>query len=219
MRLELTTLCLQSIRSCHLSYNPKIVELKGLEPSTLALKVQCSDQLSYRTFYRGQCWNRTSVKLFCRQPPNHSTNCPMENMLLCRIEFHTAMEMRHDCKIIAFCCWSSVCVKLIGYRVMESLFMCANSDNTVITDTLEVFTVTTYRLLVKLYVILRNLIFLRLCRNLSSLFLTRFIIPIPIFAFVSLFYSCRDWNRTSDLQVMSLASYRCSTLRCYYVYE
>ena len=82
--------------------------------------------------------------------------------------------------------------------------MCANSNNTVIADTLEVFAVATYRLLVKLYAIL---------------FLTRFIIPIPIFAFVSLFNSCRDWNRTSDLQVMSLASYRCSTLRCYYVYE
>ena len=72
------------------------------------------------------------------------------------------MEMRHDCKIITSCCRLSVCIKLISYRVMESLLMCANSNNTVITDTLEVFTVTTYRLLVKLYVILWNLIFLTL---------------------------------------------------------
>lgn len=36
VRLELTTLCLQSIRSCHLSYNP-IAELTGLEPTTLTL--------------------------------------------------------------------------------------------------------------------------------------------------------------------------------------
>ncbi len=36
VRLELTTLCLQSIRSCHLSYNP-IAELAGLEPTTLTL--------------------------------------------------------------------------------------------------------------------------------------------------------------------------------------
>ena len=141
---------------------PQIAELGGLEPPTLALTVQRSDQLSYRTFCRGQCWNRTSVELFCRQPPNHSTNCPMKNMLLCRIEFHTTMEMRHDRKIITPCCRLSVCIKLISYRVMESLLMCANSDNTVITDTLEVFTVTTYRLLVKLDVILWNLIFLTL---------------------------------------------------------
>ena len=196
-----------------------MVAEEGLEPSTLALKVQCSDLLSYRTFYRGQCWNRTSVKLFCRQPPNHSTNCPMKNMLLCRIEIHTAMEMRHDRKIIASCCWFSVCIKFISNRVMESLFMYANSDNTIIANVLEVFAVATYRLLVKLDVTLRNLILLILVQELPSLFLTRFIIPIPIFAFVSLFNSCRDWNRTSDLQVMSLASYRCSTLRCCYVYE
>ena len=46
--------------------------------------------------------------------------------------------------------------------------MCANSNNTVIADTLEVFAVTTYRLLVKLDVTLRNFILLILVQELPS---------------------------------------------------
>ena len=78
------------------------------------------------------------------------------------------MKMRHDCKIIASCCRLSVCVKFVSYCVMKSLFMCANSNNTIIANVLEVFAVATYRLLVKLDATLRNLILLILVQELPQ---------------------------------------------------
>lgn len=92
----------------------------------------------------------------------------MKNMLLCRIEFHTTMEMRHDRKVTTPYCRLSVCIKFISNRVMESLFMCANSDNTIIANMLEIFAVATYRLLVKLDVTLRNFILLILVQELPQ---------------------------------------------------
>ena len=90
-------------------------------------------------------------------------------MLLCLKESHAAMKMRHNSKERASCHRLAVCVKFVCYGVMQSFLVCANSHDTIVTDTLEVLAIPTYRLLVKLDAVHRYFLSLVFVKELAQL--------------------------------------------------
>ena len=78
------------------------------------------------------------------------------------------MEMRHHSQVIAPHSRFAVCGSLVCYCSVKSFLVSANTNGTIVINALEMFAITTYRLLVKLDVIHRNLVFLTLVKVLSQ---------------------------------------------------
>ena len=127
------------------------------------------------------------------------------------------MEMRHDSQEPRLLNRLAIRTKLTECRVVQCLVMCADTNNAFIAYMLVVFAIPTYRSLADS--IPQFFVGFVITKELFNLVLHSLHNTYSHKCFCFVVQCCRGWDRTSDLQVMSLASYLCSTLRCCYINE